>query len=39
MISTIHVVTIVNTGQRDRKTKMEIQKPYAVLQYNKFMKA
>jgi hypothetical protein len=33
------VVTIVNTGQKDRKTNMEIKKPYAVFQYNKFMKA
>jgi hypothetical protein len=39
MISTIHVVTIVITGQKDRKTNMEIKKPYAVFQWNKFMKA
>ena len=39
MISTIHEATIVNTGQRDRKTNMEIKKPYAVVQYNKFIKA
>jgi hypothetical protein len=39
MISTIHAVTIVNTGQKDRKTNMEIKKPYAVSQYNKLMKA
>ena len=38
MISRIHDVTIVNTGQKDRKTNMEIKKPYAVVQYNKFMK-
>jgi len=37
MISTIHDATIVNTGRKDRKTNMEIKKPYAV-QYNKFMK-
>jgi len=37
MISTIHDVTIVNTGQKDRKTNMEIKKPYAVVQYSKFM--
>jgi hypothetical protein len=29
--------TIVNTGRKDRKTKMEIKKPYAIVQYNKFM--
>jgi hypothetical protein len=39
MINTIHVVTNVNTGQKDRKTNMEIKKPYDVFQYNKFMKA
>jgi len=38
MISTIHDTTIVNTGRRDRKTNMEIKKPYAVVQYNKFIK-
>jgi hypothetical protein len=38
MIGTIHEVTIVNTGQKDRKTNVEIKKPYAVAQYNKFMK-
>jgi len=38
IISTIHDATIVNTGQKDRKTNMEIKKPYAVVQYNKFMK-
>ena len=27
----------MNTGRRDKKTNMEIKKPYAV-QYNKFMK-
>jgi len=30
--------TIVNTGWKDRKTNMEIRKPYAVIQYSKFMK-
>jgi len=34
----IHDATIVNTGRKDRKTNMEIKKPYAVVQYNKFMK-
>jgi len=38
MISTIHDATIVNKGRKDRKTDMEIKKPYAVVQYNKFMK-
>jgi len=38
MISTIHEATTVNTGRKDRKTNMEIKKPYAVVQYNKFMK-
>jgi hypothetical protein len=38
MISTIHETTIVNTGQKDRKTNMEIKKTYTVFQYNKFMK-
>ena len=38
MISTIRDATIVNTGRKDRKTNMEIKKPYAVVQYNKFMK-
>ena len=38
MISTIHDATIVNTGRTDRKTNMEIKKPYTVVQYNKFMK-
>jgi len=37
MISTIHEVTVLNTGQKNRKTNMEIKKPYAVVQYNKFM--
>jgi len=34
----IHEVTIVNTRRKDKKTNMEIKKPYAVVQYNKFMK-
>ena len=38
MISTIHDITIVNTERKDRKTNMEIKMPYAVDQYNKFMK-
>jgi hypothetical protein len=38
MISTIHDTTVVNKGRRDRKTNTEIKKPYAVGQYNKFIK-
>jgi len=38
MISTIHNTTIVNEGRKDRITNMEIKKPYAVGQYNKFIK-
>jgi len=38
MISTIHDATIVNEGRKDRKTNMEIKKPYALGQYNKFIK-
>jgi len=37
MISTIHDATIVNTVRKDRKTNMDIKKPYAVAQYNKFI--
>jgi len=38
MISKIHDATVVSKGRKDRKTNMEIEKPYAVIQYNKFMK-
>jgi hypothetical protein len=38
MISMIHVTTIVNKGRKDRKTNMEIKRPYAVFQNNKFIK-
>ena len=38
MISTIHDATIVITGKKDGKTNVEIKKPYAFVQYNKFMK-
>jgi hypothetical protein len=38
MISTIHDATIVNKGRKDRKTNMEIKKPNAVVQSNKFIK-
>jgi hypothetical protein len=30
--------TTVNTGRKDRKMNKEIKKPYAVVQYNKFIK-
>jgi hypothetical protein len=38
MISTIHDATVVNKGKKDRKTNMEIEKPYAVVQSNKFIR-
>ena len=38
MISMIHAATFVNKGRKDRKTNMEVKKPYAVVQYNKFKK-
>jgi len=38
MISTIHDATIVNKGRKDMKKNVEIKKPYAVGQYNKFIK-
>jgi hypothetical protein len=38
LISTTHDVTTVNKGRKDRKTNMEIKKPYAVVQYIKLMK-
>ena len=37
-IRTIHDATTVNTGRKDRKTNLEIKKPYTVVQYNTFMK-
>jgi hypothetical protein len=36
MISMIHDATTVNKGRKDRKTNLEIKKPYAVVQYHKF---
>jgi hypothetical protein len=33
-----HEAIIVNTRRKDRKTNMELKKPYAVVQYNKFIK-
>jgi len=38
MINMIHNATIVNTGRKDKKTNMELKKPYAVVQYNNFVK-
>ena len=38
MVSMIHDATNVNKGRKDRKTNMEIKKPYAVGQYNKLIK-
>jgi len=34
----IHDATLVKKGRKDRKTNMEIKKPYPVVQYNKFIK-
>ena len=34
----IHDTKIVKKGRKDRKTNMVIKKPYAVVQYNKFIK-
>ena len=34
----IHYAKIINKGRKERKTNMEIKKPYAVVQYNKYMK-
>ena len=38
MIHTIKVATIINKERKERKTNTEIKKPYAVVQYNKFIK-
>jgi len=38
MIGTMHEAIIVNTGQENRGTNMEIKKPYVDVQYSKFMK-
>jgi hypothetical protein len=34
----IHDATTVNKGRKERKTNMEIKKPYFVVQFNKFIK-
>jgi hypothetical protein len=38
MRSTIHDSKHVNTGNVDRKTSEEINKPNCMVQYNKYMK-
>ena len=38
MISMIHDAATINEGRKDRKTNMEIKKPYTVVLYNKFIK-
>jgi len=38
MIRMIHYAKIINKGRKERKTNMEIKKPYAVVQYNNFIK-
>ena len=38
MIRMINDATIINKGRKERKTNTEIKKPYAVVQYNKFIK-
>jgi len=38
MISMIRNATIVKKWRKERKTNLEIKKPYAVVQYSKFMK-
>jgi hypothetical protein len=35
----IHDATIVIKGTKDRKTNMEIKKPYAVVRCSKFLRA
>jgi hypothetical protein len=38
MTSTTHDTTLMNTESKDRKTILDIRKPYCVVQYNIFMK-
>jgi len=38
MVSMIHDTSVANKEREDRKTNMEINKPYAVVQYNKFIR-
>jgi hypothetical protein len=38
MIIEIHDATVVNTEWKDRKTSMEIKKPWAIVQYSELMK-
>ena len=37
-MSTIHDAIVVTTGKNDRRTDLEIQKPYTVFKYHKLMK-
>jgi hypothetical protein len=39
MISVIHVVTVVNSGMKDRRRNLEIKRSQAVVHYNKFVRA
>lgn len=36
VLTTVHSCAMVNTGRKDRKTGADIQKPAAVLEYNKY---
>jgi hypothetical protein len=38
VVSTIREATLGNTGRTDTKTNLQIKKPYAVVQCNKFTK-
>jgi hypothetical protein len=38
MIGMSHDEAVVNKGRKDRKTNMDIEKPYAAVQYSKFIK-
>jgi hypothetical protein len=38
MINTICDLTTINIGRKDRRTNLEIKKPYSVVRYNKFKK-
>ena len=39
IIITIHDETILNKGRKDRKSNIEIKKPYSIVQCNKFLKS
>jgi hypothetical protein len=38
MISVIGNATVVDKGRKDREKNMEIEQPYAVVHYSKFLK-